>query len=87
MMDKRERLIHLRSGEQPMETRTTRIARKRHRCVNAGAAERGNPLVVDLCTRSIEPGQPYVEGERDPHYAGGFGRDRICVPCADGGHA
>lgn len=65
----------------------TRTARKRHRCINAHAADVGNPLVADLCTRWIEPGQPYAEGEPDPYYAGGFGRDRACLPCANGGHA
>lgn len=67
--------------------RTIRIARKRHRCVNAHAADAGNPAVADVCTRFIEPGQPYVEGDIDPYSAGGFGHDRICKPCADGGHA
>jgi hypothetical protein len=65
----------------------TRTARKQHRCANAHAAILGNLLVKDICTRVIKPGEQYVEGEVDPYYAGGFGHDRICKPCADAGQA
>jgi hypothetical protein len=67
--------------------RIIRTARKRHRCVNAHAADVGNPAVADICTRYIEPGQLYVEGEVDPYVAGGFGHDYICKPCSDAGQA
>lgn len=63
-----------------------RTARKRHRCANAHAADVGNPKVTDICSRYIDPGQQYVEGDLNES-AGGFGRDRICKPCADAGHA
>lgn len=60
-------------------------ARKRHRCVNAAAAERGNPAVADICKRVIEKGEQYVEGDANPYEAGGFGFDRGCLACAEAG--
>lgn len=68
------------------DTLVWRTARKRGRCANAHAADVGNPKVADICKRYIEPGDRYVEGELNES-AGGFGRDRICKPCADAGQA
>lgn len=63
-----------------------RTARKAGRCANAHAAEVGNALVKDVCKRTIGVGDQYVEGELN-ETAGGFGRDRVCKPCADAGQA
>jgi hypothetical protein len=77
-------------GEEDMASElslTWRIARKRHRCYNANAADRGNPQVAKICSRFIEPGEQYAEGENDPYRAGGFGREQFCKACADRGLA
>lgn len=68
------------------EAMIVRVARKRHRCANAHAADVGNPLVANICKRYIEAGERYVEGELN-ETAGGFGHDRICEPCAQAGQA
>lgn len=57
---------------------TIRRARKEHRCANRHAALVGN---APGCTLTIKPGEQYVEGDVDPYLAGGFGHDRICLPC------
>ena len=56
-----------------------RTARKAGRCANRHASLAGN---ADGCTLTIETGDRYLEGDCDPYSAGGFGRDRICLPCA-----
>lgn len=60
------------------------VARKAGRCANRSAALAGN---APGCTLEIKPGDPFVYGDVDPYLAGGFGRDRICQPCADAGRA
>lgn len=70
------------------EDRIIRKARKQHRCVTASLAERGTrPDVSAVCKRVIKPGEQYVEGDTNPYKAGGFGHDRICMPCAKAGFA
>lgn len=70
------------------EDRIVRTARKQHRCVTAELAERGTrPDVSAVCTITINPGEQYVEGDPNPYKAGGFGHDRICLPCAKAGFA
>lgn len=65
-----------------------RTARKRHRCVNAGLAERGaRPDVTAVCAVHIERGDQYIQGDCDPYSAGGFGYERICLPCRKAGFA
>ena len=63
-----------------------RTARKSHRCANTNKAERGVAW-AQICARTIEPGQQYAEGEMNPDNAGGFGHDRYCMACFDGGCA
>ncbi len=66
--------------------RRVRTARKVWRCVNAHARKVGNPAAA-MCRMDIHPGEQYVEGDRDPYSAGGFGHDAICMACAKAGAA
>jgi hypothetical protein len=34
------------------------------------------------CGTVLQPGDCYVEGDVDIDKAGGFGHDRLCLPCA-----
>lgn len=60
-----------------------RTARKAGRCANRHAAIAGN---APGCTLMIEAGDRYLEGDIDPYSAGGFGHDRLCMPCARRDH-
>lgn len=63
---------------------TIRTANKRHQCDNRPAHDAGNPRAI-RCARYIEPGEQYKEGASDPYRAGGFGRERFCLPCYHAG--
>lgn len=54
----------------PFKGHAIRIARKAGKCAERPREHR------------IEVGDRYVEGDRDPYSAGGFGRDRVCLGCA-----
>lgn len=55
-------------------------------CVNAVAAKRGVEW-AQHCLRTINPGDRYVDGDMNLDKAGGFGRDRVCMSCAERGLA
>jgi hypothetical protein len=67
-------------------TLTIRTARKEHRCANASRSERGLAWASE-CARTIKAGERYAEGGLDPDCAGGFGRERFCMSCAERGLA
>jgi len=56
-----------------------RRARKSRIC-EYGITISGDP--TSHCTRVIEPGDLYVEGELNPCKAGGYGQDSYCLDCA-----
>ena len=65
-----------------------RTDRKRGMCVTGPLAERGTrPDVTAVCKVWIEPGDQYREGDPDPYYAGGFGKERVCMGCDKAGFA
>jgi hypothetical protein len=53
-----------------------RTARKSYRCDFWKGQSSGG-----FCRNKIEPGDQYVEGDPNDE-AGGFGRDRVCMACA-----
>ena len=61
-------------------------ARVAGRCANAAAAERGVEW-AQHCARTINAGDSYVDGDLNLDKAGGFGRDRVCMACAERGLA
>ena len=65
---------------------TVRTARKEWRCENAHAHSIGHPAVAS-CRVNITPGEQYVEGQRDPYLAGGFGFEKYCMACLEAGQA
>jgi hypothetical protein len=61
-----------------------RTARKAGPCANAAAAKRGVEW-AQHCNRMIAAGDQYADGEMNLDKAGGFGRDRFCMSCAERG--
>jgi hypothetical protein len=61
-------------------------ARKAGPCANAAAAKRGVEWAQD-CSLMIAAGDHYVDGDLNLDKAGGFGRDRYCMSCAERGLA
>ena len=59
-------------------------ARKAGPCANASAAKRGIEW-AQHCSLTINPGDSYVDGDLNLDKAGGFGRDRVCMACAERG--
>jgi hypothetical protein len=61
-------------------------ARKAGPCANAAAAKRGLEWARH-CSLMIAAGDHYVDGDLNLDKAGGFGRDRVCMSCAERGLA
>jgi hypothetical protein len=59
-------------------------ARKAGPCANASAAKRGVEW-AQHCNLMIVAGDQYAEGDLSLDIAGGFGRERYCMSCAERG--